>query len=187
MHPFLIAVAVALAQSESAKPQLETGADKAQFERWQKYYRRVAAECDIEQGKDLPTRLKLRPDPVLSYANPAGGGRSHGAMFVWTRDGRPEILGAIWSRQPGEQRYVIHEMHSLFLEPLTATRNGNLFWSPKVRTRKTAWVAWSDRSAHDRSKAKPDEVVQTRVARLSGRAASRATNAYAVRARPKSS
>ena len=39
----------------------------------------------------------------------------------------------------------------------------------------------SDR-AQDRSKAKPDEVVQTPVARLSGRAASRATNAYAVRA-----
>ncbi len=40
----------------------------------------------------------------------------------------------------------------------------------------------SARSAHDRSKAKPDEVVQTPVARLSGRAASRATNADAVRA-----
>jgi hypothetical protein len=51
-------------------------------------------------------------------------------MFVWTRDGRPEVLGAIWSRQPNDQRYVIHEMHSLALEPLTATRNGSVFWSP---------------------------------------------------------
>src|SRR4029077_2961331 len=40
----------------------------------------------------------------------------------------------------------------------------------------------SDRSAQDRSKAKPDEVVQTPVVRLSGRAASRATNTSAVRA-----
>jgi hypothetical protein len=40
----------------------------------------------------------------------------------------------------------------------------------------------SDRSAQDRSKAKPDEVVQTPVVRLSGRAASRATKVYAVRA-----
>ena len=93
MHPFLIAVAVALAQSQSTTPKLETGADKAQFERWQKYYRHVAAEYDMEQGKNLPTRLKLRPEPVLSYTNPAGRGRGHGAMFVWTRDGRPEILG----------------------------------------------------------------------------------------------
>jgi hypothetical protein len=40
----------------------------------------------------------------------------------------------------------------------------------------------SDLSAQDRSQAKPDEVVQAPVARLSGRAASRATIAYAVRA-----
>src|SRR5262245_57283768 len=40
---------------------------------------------------------------------------------------------------------------------------------------------WPPTSSQDRSKAKPDEVVQTPVARLSGRAASRATNVYAVR------
>jgi hypothetical protein len=99
MYPFLIAVAVALAQSESAKPKLETGADKAQFERWQQYYRRVAAEYDMEQGKDLPTRLKLRPEPVLSYTNPAGrgaagvmarssSGRGTGVLKSWARSGR---------------------------------------------------------------------------------------------------
>ena len=37
-------------------------------------------------------------------------------------------------------------------------------------------------NAQDRSKATPNEVVQTPVTRLRGRAASRATNAYAVRA-----
>src|SRR5262249_61022770 len=48
----------------------------------------------------------------------------------------------------------------------------------------TPWGASvsSDRRAQDRSQAKPDEVVQTPVARLSSRAASRATNASAVRA-----
>ena len=40
----------------------------------------------------------------------------------------------------------------------------------------------SGRRAQDRSWAKHDEVVQTPVARLSGRAASRPTNAYVVRA-----
>jgi hypothetical protein len=122
MHPFVIAVAVALARPESTKPKLDTGADKAQFQRWQEYYRRVAAEYELEQGKDRPMPLKLRPEPVLSYANPAGRGRGHGAMFVWTRDVRSEVLGAIWSRQPGEQRYVIHEMHSLVVgtHPLRA-------------------------------------------------------------------
>ena len=40
----------------------------------------------------------------------------------------------------------------------------------------------SDRSAQDRSEAKPEDVAQTPVARLRDRAASRAKNAYAVRA-----
>ena len=129
---FLVAVAVALGQSEPTKPNPEAGAEKAQFERWQTYYRRVASDYEMAQGKDRPTRLMLRPDPITSYANPAGGGRSHGSMFVWTQDGRPEIVGAIWSKMQGKQRGVQHEMHSLSLEPLTATRNGNLIWSPVV-------------------------------------------------------
>jgi hypothetical protein len=39
----------------------------------------------------------------------------------------------------------------------------------------------TDRSAQDRPKAMPDEVLQPPVASLRGRAASRATNAYPVR------
>ncbi len=131
MPAVLIAIAVLLAQPDSSKPNPESEADKLQFAKWQKYYRTVAAEYDMDQGSDPKTTLRLQPEPVLSYANPSGNGRSHGAMFVWTREGRPEILGAIWSRQPGDQRYVVHEMHSLSLEPITATRHGKVFWAPK--------------------------------------------------------
>lgn len=131
MHAMLIALSVLVAQSEFSKPNEEADAQKAQFEQWQKYYRRIAAEYVMDQGQDPTPRLKLHTEPVLSYANPGGNGRGHGAMFVWTRNGRPEILGAIWSRQPSDQRYVIHEMHSLSLEPLTATRAGSVFWSPR--------------------------------------------------------
>ena len=131
MHAFLISVAALLAQPASSALNPQIDAEKGIFERWQKYYRKVAAEYDMQQGKDQPATLKLHPEPLLSYANPGGNGRGHGAMFVWTREGRPEILGAIWSRQPNDQRYVIHEMHSLSSEPLTATRNGKVFWAPE--------------------------------------------------------
>jgi len=129
MRAILIAITLLLGQAESTKQ--EESPDKALFERWQNYYRRIAAEYVMEQGKNPATRLEFHPEPVLRYANPGGGGRGHGAIFVWTRDGRPEILGAIWSRQPNDQRYVIHEMHSLSLEPLTATRKEKVFWAPK--------------------------------------------------------
>jgi hypothetical protein len=65
--------------------------------------------------------------------------------------------------------------------PLIETPRGRQQTVVEVRVGRIARGV-SDRIAQDRSKAKPDEVVQTPVARLSGRAASRATNAYAVRA-----
>jgi hypothetical protein len=43
-------------------------------------------------------------------------------------------------------------------------------------------VGVRNRRAQDRATVKPDEVVRTPAARMSGRAASRATNAYAVNA-----
>ena len=133
MHPFLIAIAVALAQSQSTQPKLETGAAKAQFERWQKYYRRVAAEYDMEQGKDLPTRLKLRPEPVLSYTNPAGGGRGHGAMFVWTFEGRPVALGGVFSNPDSGRRVIMHEFHALGPLRIAAQLNDtNHQWLPRA-------------------------------------------------------
>jgi hypothetical protein len=66
----------------------------------------------------------------------------------------------------------------VFLSQLVARFVG----STDARNRVLDASVSSDRSAQDRSKAKPDEVVQTPVVRLSGRAASRATNASAVRA-----
>ena len=84
MPALVMAVAVLLAQVDATNPQKDADSDRVQFERWQKYYRTVAAEYVMEQGKEPLTKLTLQPDPVLSYANPAGGGRSHGATFVWT-------------------------------------------------------------------------------------------------------
>jgi len=131
MPTLLLAAPLLSAQADAAGPKTKRDVDKVQSERWQKYDRAVAAGYEMDRVGGSRTGLTLRPDPVLSYANPAGGSRSHGAMFVWTRDGRPEVLGAIWSRQSGDRRFVVHELHSLSLEPLTATRDGRVYWSPK--------------------------------------------------------
>jgi hypothetical protein len=129
--PSVLLVLSLLAQTDAAKPASDADGDKVQFARWQKYYRSVAAEYEMEANREKPVRLKLQPEPVFTYANPAGGQSSHGAMFVWTRDGRPEILGAIWSAQSGNQRSVVHSLHSLSLEKLTATRKRDVFWAPE--------------------------------------------------------
>jgi hypothetical protein len=74
--------------------------------------------------------LKLHTPSVLNYFNPVGGGQTLGSMFIWTRAGRPEVAGAIWSKQSGEQRRVVHSFHSLSRQPLSAVRNGMTFWFP---------------------------------------------------------
>jgi hypothetical protein len=56
-----------------------------------------------------------------------------GAVFVWTYQGRPEMIGCIGSRQsrPGMSR-VFHEFHSLSLQPLQPVTfaNGER-WTPE--------------------------------------------------------
>ncbi|MGH7135267.1 MAG: hypothetical protein ACREHD_05965 [Pirellulales bacterium] len=56
-----------------------------------------------------------------------------GAVFVWTYQGRAEIIGCIGSRQfsPGMSR-VFHEFHSLSLQPLQpVTFDNGQRWAPR--------------------------------------------------------
>ena len=84
----------------------------------------------MRHGPKLATKLELQPKPLINYFNPVNGAETYGSMFVWTDRGRPEIVGAIWSRRYGDQRSVIHSFHSLSLQPLTAVRKEKTFWSP---------------------------------------------------------
>ena len=127
-----------LSEDEPRGPELaETNVDpkfeKEQYRRWIEYYRREAASYRFHLGSDRAKELELRKPPVLLYTNPVGArGLTHGAVFVWTYEGRSEVIGAIWSHAntPGpNQRKVSHEFHSLSAEPLTALRNGELVWS----------------------------------------------------------
>lgn len=132
MGTLIFICAVALGQSDATPSGDEEAA--AQVERWRKYYRSVAGEYAMESGSDPRTTLTLQPEPVFHWSNPAGGARSHGSMFVWTHEGRPEVVGTIWSREPDPtagKRFTVHSLHSLSQEPITATRRNSVFWSPQ--------------------------------------------------------
>jgi hypothetical protein len=79
-------------------------------------------------------------------------------------------MGSAW-------KVAVHAEAGAALNNLSVARFGLI-----DRSNENQWDSAADRSAQDRPMAKLDEVVQTPVPRLSGRAASRATNAYAVRA-----
>src|SRR5438552_2200958 len=126
----LFAVVVCIGQPTGSNEVQGESVDKVQLERWQKYYREVAAQYQMNYGSGRTLPLELQPQPVITYFNPVGGGQTLGAIFVWTHEGRPEIAGAIWSKTDGDRRRIIHSFHSLSLEPLRAERNGAVFWSP---------------------------------------------------------
>src|SRR5437763_1074511 len=103
MFALLTAAAALLGQAGQT-----ADADQVQRERWQKYHAEVATQYEMRYGAASGEKLNLNAQPLLNYFNAVGGGQTLGSLFIWTRDGRPEIAGAIWSKQSGEQRRVIH-------------------------------------------------------------------------------
>ena len=129
---FVLAVFVARAsaQEDAAKGD---AAKNAEFQRWLDYYQDVANAYDIYLKSDPDTRLDVTPKPIMSYSHPAAMRGTHGAFFVWTHRGRPEVVGSIWSDEiAGGMRTVMHEFHSLSLEPLVPVKLGRFTWAPQT-------------------------------------------------------
>lgn len=90
-------------------------------------------------AKQYVMRLDARPDglftlreePLLHWGNPARTGED-GAVFVWMLDGRPQVIGSVFTyRLPNVIRRK-HEYHSLAGGPLTATYLGRQVWAPRT-------------------------------------------------------
>jgi hypothetical protein len=94
------------------------------------YYTQEAAACEFYLDDDRQQRLQLQDRPLLTWTNTD---RFMGAVFVWSFQGRPEMIGCIGSRQfaPGMSR-VFHEFHSLSLQPLQPVTFANgEGWTPR--------------------------------------------------------
>lgn len=132
-----------LREAEAEAPNVDPKFDKVKRQRWIEFYRRDAASYSFYVGEDRAKKLKLNPEPVLVYTNPVGArGLTHGAVFIWTHEGRSEVVGAMWSHAntPGpNQRTVAHEFHSLSNQPLMAERNDEETWSTRAGT--MDWLA----------------------------------------------
>jgi hypothetical protein len=88
-------------------------------------------------GSDRDEALNLEPRAVLKWSNP-GVGRVHGGVYLWTRNGRPEVvlsLFKVWEPLWGFQA----EMHSLSQHEMTVERDGMILWQPNQ-----AGLSWED-------------------------------------------
>jgi hypothetical protein len=72
--------------------------------------------------------LRRQPEPILKWSNPVVG-TIYGDVFVWTANGRPELVGSLYQwYSPYTHRS--NEFMSLSTGRLTAEREGQVVWAP---------------------------------------------------------
>ena len=75
------------------------------------------------------------PD-ALAGAGPAldesAAGDVRGAVFIWTADGRPEVVASVYRYTENGKTVQDEEFQSLATAELTATRDGQTIWAPRT-------------------------------------------------------
>ena len=104
--------------------------DAEQSSLFLEFYKKEISQYEILVGdKD---KLKLRTDPVFRFASPIDS-NFNGTLFVWTQNGRAEVISSIWAipqKTPDGKRRIVHEFQTLATIPIRAERSGEAAWSP---------------------------------------------------------
>ncbi|HTU17187.1 MAG TPA: hypothetical protein VMG10_03935 [Gemmataceae bacterium] len=116
---------VVVQTGRGAEKPAETPANRENIKAALKLTQAATAEYEIRvAGDDKP--LELRREPVLRWSNPVQG-EVHGNVFVWTRDGRPLVVGSLF-KWFSPFTHMSHEFQSLAEKPLRATFHGAPVW-----------------------------------------------------------
>lgn len=111
----------------AAEPMSKEQEQAARAEEFLKKATAGAQAYQIRGGADGKTPFVLQPKPLLRWSNPVVG-EIYGGVFLWTADGRPEAVGALYQwYSPFQHR--THEFQSLSAAPLVATKDGNAVWT----------------------------------------------------------
>jgi hypothetical protein len=103
-------------------PAEDKGGDKTE-EAWRELYLQEARglELFVRTGEDRQP-LKFQEQPVMRWVSFNG---FNGDVFLWTRDGRPEVIGNVVGfttpELDAEHRYTLAELHSLSSSPIEAS------------------------------------------------------------------
>ncbi|VTR96181.1 Uncharacterized protein OS=Planctomyces maris DSM 8797 GN=PM8797T_23941 PE=4 SV=1 [Gemmata massiliana] len=87
----------------------------------------LAGTYEFFTDAGLKTKFERQPKPLLKYTNPVRG-EVYGNVFVWTHQGRPEVIGAVFDYR--SERTLYSEMHTLARGGVVARRDGKEFWKP---------------------------------------------------------
>src|SRR5262245_43403718 len=83
-------------------------------------YVKEVSEYSIAVETAPKKELERTKEPVFEWSNPVRQGLQQGVVYLWLRDGRPAVLGCIFSEPEGQLkgRKVIHEFHALDTDKL---------------------------------------------------------------------
>jgi len=106
--------------------------DKEQEKQWSTEAARLAlAEAktyEIRAGKKDGESVQLNETPVLKWSNSINVS-VHGAVFVWMRGDRPEVIASIFKFNSPRVNFSA-EFQLLSEQPLVASKNGEVVWQP---------------------------------------------------------
>jgi hypothetical protein len=100
---------------------------------WYAFYHEEAAHVYRFRFEPADRELDLDPTPILRWTNPLEDGSIHGVAYVWRHEGRPVVIGQLFSYLNGKGgRVYCHAMHSLARkdEKVTGLRDETVFWTP---------------------------------------------------------
>jgi hypothetical protein len=123
-----LAFTMALVRSASAQEAVK---ERRLQELLHPYYLEEAGRYKFTLDGTAATELELIRTPVMSWTGQESGLTS-GDIFVWTRDGRAEVIGCIGSLPISDgSRRIFHEFHALTVAPLPALRVADQEWAPE--------------------------------------------------------
>jgi hypothetical protein len=125
MKPVLLSVVVLCAAAWAQSPALKKDDDEARAAQAAVLARKAVEEYTLRAG-EVP--LVLEREPVLNWANPVVGS-VHGAVFVWTANGRPQAITSVF-KWFAPAKHLGVEFHSLASLPITGERESKQVWYP---------------------------------------------------------
>jgi hypothetical protein len=89
----------------------------------------LAGRYEFYAGAAPEAKCRRHPKALLAYTNPVRG-QVYGNVFVWTHQGRPEVIGAFFDFRSEGTCYS--ELHTLARRRVVGCRDGKEFWKPSV-------------------------------------------------------
>lgn len=86
----------------------------------------AATHYEFQLGGEHSQRLEFHHESLLRWSNPVIG-VIYGNVFVWTHEGRPEVIGSMLQWY-SPHKHATHEFHSLSTGPIEGLHDGKTVW-----------------------------------------------------------